>query len=453
MLTATPEAEPAAPAPAALEPISADSVAFFRIGFGLLIAFSSFRFLAKGWVSSLYLEPANHLTYPLLDWVRPLPGVWMHLLVAGLGLCGLSIAAGYRHRLSRGLFLVGFVYTEAIEATLYLNHYWFLTVTALLLIALPVQHRWSMDARAGRVVQSATVPAITLWAIRAQLGVVYFFAGVSKLNPDWLLKAQPLQLWLADRTDTLIIGSMLDAPAVAYVASWSAALFDLTIVGWLLWKPSRKWAYAVLVIFHITTGALFQIGVFPWVMIVSTLVFFEPDWPRHLLARWQKPAVGKPHARLVSGTSIGRLATASLIALAVVQLILPLRHYAYDGNVRWTEDGYYLSWRVMLTDKAGFVRYEVTDPATQRTWEAGPELVLTDWQANSAATKPGLVHATAQLIADHYEAQGLVRVEVRAIAWVSMNGGPAEQLMDPSVDLANSDRTIGPSPHVLHRSN
>lgn len=430
---------------AAAQPVPADSAAVFRIAYGLLVAFGSVRFLARGWVDALYLEPAHHLTYPGFEWIRPLAAPWMHLHMAALAVLGLCIAAGYRHRLAAALFVVGFTYTELIEASLYLNHYWFVTLAGVLVWLLPVGHRWSLDAALRRVTASPVVPAGAVWALRAQVAVVYGFAGLAKLNPDWLLEAQPLRLWLADRTHLPLIGPLLDEPAVAYLASWWGAFFDCTVVGWLLWRRSRPWAFAVLVAFHLATAALFQIGIFPWVMILAALVFFPPDWPRRLTntARTNPVGGGGP------APAVGRVRLALLGCLAVVQLVLPLRHYAADGNVRWTEEGYYLAWRVMLTEKAGHLEYAVTDPSTGEAWTADPGLVLTDWQAAHAATRPGLIHATAHLIADHYRRQGVADPEVRANAWVTMNGRPARRLIDPSADLAAHPRTDPPPGWIL----
>lgn len=119
------------------------------------------------------------------------------------------------------------------------------------------------------------------------------------------------------------------------------------------------------------------------------------------------------------------------MAFAVLQLALPLRHYALPGNVRWNEQGYYLAWRVMLTEKAGSLEFAVTDPATGDEWEAGPELVLTDWQTTQAAIRPDLIRQTAELIEAHYGRD----LEVRARSFVSMNGRPAIPMFDPAVDL------------------
>lgn len=462
-------------------PVAADSLAVFRIGFGLLVAFSSLRFLAKGWVDTLYLAPENHLTYRWFGWVAPLPTPWMHLHMVALAAFGICIALGYRHRLATALFIVGFAYTELIEASLYLNHYWFITLAAVLLLLLPAHHHWSLDAAAGRAgscispndasrandpregeagragsqaesraVQAQAVQAWVVWALRAQVGIVYVFAGIAKLNGDWLFHAQPLRLWLADRTHLPVIGPFLDEPLVAYAASWGSAAFDCTIVAWLLWRRSRPWAYAVLVVFHIATWLLFpKIGVFPWVMIFCALVFFPPDWPRQLAKRaraWlDGNAAIEPEPRQSDTanrktSSVSRPAILLLAIFAAVQVFLPLRHYLEPGNVRWNEQGYYLAWRVMLTEKAGHLEYEVTDPATGRNWLAYPELVLTDWQAAHAATRPDLIHATALLIADHYEQQGIPDAEVRATSWVSMNGHQAKQFIDPAINLAAHPR-------------
>ena len=258
---------------------------------GLLGAFSAARFLAKGWVDALYLDPAHHLTYPWFTWVRPLPGPLMYVVVASMIPLGLAVAAGRRTRLAAAAFVVAFTYCELIDAALYLNHYWFVTLTFTLLAVLPTSGR-------------ATVPVLVVWLLRLQVGVVYVAAGLAKLNDDWLRHGEPMSTWLASRTGVPVIGGLLDEPSIGLVASWLGAIFDLTIVGWLLWRRSRPYAYVALVVFHVLTWRLFAIGVFPWVMIAATTIFFAPDWPRRLpsldlgglrpTSRSGRPAVRNP---------------------------------------------------------------------------------------------------------------------------------------------------------------
>ena len=425
-------------------PVSASSTIAFRIAFGTLIAFSSIRFLARGWVEELYLAPAHHLTYPGLGWVRPLPAPLMYAHVVALAGLGVAIAVGFRPRIAAALFAVGFAYVELIDAALYLNHYWFVTLAAILLAVLPG------PARTGA--GGSTVPAVTVWALRGQIAVVYVFAGIAKLNADWLLQAEPMTTWLAARTDRPVVGRWLDEPGIGTVFSWAGAFFDLTIVAWLLWRRTRPVAYAAVVVFHLATAMLFQIGVFPWVMIVCTPIFFDPDWPAQLRRRLGRAPVPAPvtvSADRSMGRSLGRGTAAALVTLAALNVVLPIRHYWAEGNVRFNDDGYYLSWRVMLTERAGFLEFEVTDPATGRTWIVEPGSVLTEWQTAQALSRPDLALATAHLVAQDFADRGIADVEVRADSWVAFNGRSRQRWIDPSVDLSTVSRFAPAADYVL----
>ena len=130
-------------------------------------------------------------------------------------------------------------------------------------------------------------------------------------------------------------------------------------------------------------------------------------------------------------------------------MAIPLRHLAYAGDVRWTEEGYYGSFRVMLTEKAGLLRFTVTDPATAETWTVDPTSVLTDWQARQAAIRPELALAAAHLVADDFAGRGHDDVIVQADSWVSFNGRQRQRMIDPQVDLASLGRRARTSTYVL----
>ncbi len=398
-----------------------------RVTTGLVVAVAAVRILAKGWVTTLYLEPTHHLSYAGLGWVRPLPGPTLHGLVAALAVAGLVLASGRARRTSALLVAAGFAYLEALDAALYLNHYWFVVLLGLWLAILP-------DGRTGGPAGPGTVPGWALLAARFQVGVVYVFAGLAKLNPDWLA-GRPLDLWLVDRREVWLIGPLLAAPWFAVAAAWLAAAFDLTIVGWLSWRPSRPWAYGAVVVFHTVTGVLFPIGMFPLVMSASALVFFGG---RAVTADAATPLV------VVRGR---RLVPVAVVALVALELALPLRHLAIGSNVRWSDEGGSLAWRVMVSDKVGRLRFVARDPTTGEEWDVAPALVLTDWQTTQAAIRPDLVHATALLVADELEPEH-GRLEIRADAWVSWNGRPPARLVDPTIDLTTVERNRWAAPWV-----
>ena len=450
----------------AIARVDAASLALFRIIFGLVGVFIVARFFAYGWIGELYVEPANHFSYVGFGWVKPWPGWGMYAHFAVLGALALGIAVGFCYRLCALLFFLGFTYVELLDKTVYLNHYYWTALVSLFMVFLPLQRSLSVDAWLESRTLWGTAPLAALWLFRAQLAAVYVFAGVAKLNPDWLLKAQPLYIWLQDHTGLPLVGPLLGEVWVAYVFSWGGAMFDLTIVAWLLCRRTRPVAYAVLVAFHVMTYLLFpQIGVFPWLMIAAALLFFQPDWPRQVLHRlWRQPRVSqlilgspappRPAPELRPRANIARralpwLAVGAIAVYAATQLMVPLRHYAYPGNVRWNEEGYRFSWRVLVTEKVGMVEYRVYNPATGQKWRADPGEYLTPLQAERMATQPDMILETAHIIATDFAARGHGPVQVRADVFVAMNGMESARLIDPEVDLASIGHSLARKAWIL----
>ncbi len=432
------------------EPVDASSIAVFRIAFGIVALVAIIRFFADGWIDQLYVDPLHHFSYVGFEWVRAWPAPWMHLHFAALGVLSIAIVLGWHARASLILFALGFTYIELIDKTTYLNHYYFMSLAALMLAFIPHDRAWSLDARRGNGIR--WTPAWTVWALRIQIALVYVFAGFAKLNHDWIVNAAPLRLWLPQHAHLPVIGPLLDEVWVAYALSWAGAAFDLTIVAWLLWGHSRPLAFAALIVFHLITGQLFMIGVFPYMMIAASLIFFSPGWPRRLVSQLRRQPstasdrpVLRPRSQMPS--MLGRIAVLIGITVLIVQIVVPLRHYFYPGPVQWNEEGYRFSWRVLLTEKVGHVEYRVTD-AQGRTWLELPAAYLSPLQAERMTTQPDLILATAQIIRDHHARRGR-QVTVKADALVSLNGRASHRLIDPEVDLASEPQGIGPKPWLL----
>jgi hypothetical protein len=361
-----------------------------------------------------------------------------------------AVALGWRTRAAVAVFLVAFAWIELIDVTTYLNHYWFVTLLATLCLVAPVGRALSLDAR-----RSGAGPSLVargwVWLVRFQVGVVYAFAGLAKLQADWF-DGLPLRLWLPARAGLPVVGPLLDLPGAARVLAIAGAVFDCTVVPFLLWRRSRPVAWLALAAFHVSTWVLFPIGVFPWLMIGVSTIFFAPDWPRALWSRRPSPAaapVAAPSPQIATAARWQR----RLVGLAasvwiVVQLALPLRHLAYPGDYRWTGQGYRFSWNVLLTERSGSATFLVTEPATGRTWVADVEGLYTPNQLRIMAVEPDLVHQAARAIAADERARGR-EVEVRVDAWASLNGRPAERLIDPTVDLAAEPLDLWPDAWIL----
>jgi hypothetical protein len=432
--------------PAALfQPVDGAGLAVFRILFGLMMSAGLVRFMANGWIERFYGGPGFFFKYWGFAWVAVPPVPWLYVLFSALAIAALCIALGVFYRAAAAVFFLGFTYTQLLDVTNYLNHYYLVCLLALLLVLVPLHRTWSLDARCMPAHARGTVPAWALWLLRLQVGAVYVHAGLAKLNADWLLHAQPLNIWFTARMETPIIGSLLDGLWIAHVASWGVFLFELSVVPLLLWSRSRPYIYAVIVAFHALTRVFFDIGMFPFIMVVAATVFFAPDWPRTWLRarKRQAPTLapapatkpGAPVAPVVPGRWHG-LALAAMVAYAGVQVLTPLRHFLYPGDVVWNEEGMRWSWKVMLREKHGSVTYYVRTPGSDKELQVLPRRYLDSRQEREMAAQPDLILQLAHHIVQDFRARGHGAVEVRAEALVSLNGRPAQPMIDPEVDLA-----------------
>ncbi|NBD08228.1 HTTM domain-containing protein [Corallococcus silvisoli] len=435
-----------------LSPRDIAALAAFRVALGLLIAVSAVRFLAYGWVGVLFAQPRFRFTYWGFGWVPVIPGPWMPALFVALGVLGVLLMVGLFYRVTVVLLFAVFAYVQLLDVTNYLNHYYLVSLLLALLCFVPAHRAFSVDAWRKPALRSDWLPAWCTVLLRFQVSVVYVFAGLAKVTNDWLVHAQPLNIWLAARTGLPWVGPLLEQRWVAYAAAWGGMLFDSTIVLFLLWRRTRPFAYVVVLGFHAVTFVLFPIGMFPFIMVTGALVFFDPSWPRALLARVRRrpvPAPPIPPTAAVAPGWKGQLALGAAAVYALLQLALPLRTHAYGGNVLWHEQGMRFSWRVMTREKNGSATFMVRDSVTGREWHVPPSQYLTRLQEREMAVQPDLILQLAHRIARDFEATTHHPVEVRADVRVSLNGRMSERLVDPTVDLSKEEDGLGPKAWIL----
>jgi hypothetical protein len=426
------------------QPVSAIPFVSFRIVFGLLMAFSAIRFVYLGWIDDHYIHPEFHFTYFGFSWVKPISAAGLYLLHLLMMLAAFGVALGRLYRISAIVLFLTFTYTELIDLTYYLNHYYFVSLICLWLIFIP-----EPDAK-------NTIPSWCKWLIMFQLGVVYTYAGLAKINYDWLIEALPLRIWLPAHDDLPLIGKLLTFPETAYVFSWFGMIYDCTIVFFLLYNRTRPFAYITVIIFHILTGLLFQIGVFPLVMIGATLIFFSENWHK----RFQQfiaqiPLLGRLFVVLPSGEKersryhMSFFLRTVFTGYIIFQVVFPWRYLLYPGNLFWTEEGYRFSWRVMLVEKAGDATFYVKDSQTGREGIVYNREFLNAHQEKQMAYQPDMILQFAHFLGKHYSQNGVSKPEVRAEVYVTMNARPAQLLIDPKVDLMKVQDNWSPKSWIL----
>jgi hypothetical protein len=434
--------------------VSTTPLVAFRIIFGTLMLFGTVRFVAKGWVNDLYIVPDFHFTYFGFDWVKPLPGEWMYLPFFLLIAASIGVILGFRYRLSAILQFVCFTYIELLDKTNYLNHYYFVSIVAFLLCWMPAHADFSIDAKQHPAIRRTTIPGWTILLLQVQLGIVYCCAGIAKLHSDWLFHAQPLKIWLQAFRDTPYIGSWFAASWLAFVFSWFGCIYDLTIPFFLSHRKTRTAAYFFVVVFHVVTWLLFPIGVFPWVMIFSTLIFFPAAFHEKWIGWLKRRTDWKPVTALRSWSpspTRKRLIAFALGTYLLFQVLVPFRYLLYPGDLFWTEEGFRFSWRVMLMHKDGYATFYIVDPKTKGSIQIRNEDYLTANQVDQMATQPDMIlqfaHHLGKQFQDTVITYGTQRVHlqnpaVEAEVYVTLNGRPNQLYISRRTNLMNETYTL-----------
>jgi hypothetical protein len=405
----------------------------FRVLFGLMMVISTSRFLLLDWVDDHYSNTQFQFKYYGFEWVQLLPPFWMYALHWLMLLAAVGILLGALYRLSTVLFFLTFTYTELIDLTYYLNHYYFVSLVAFLLIFVPAGKAYSVDILRNPLQRVSHIPFWIVGVFRLQLAIVYIYAGLAKINYTWLIDALPLKIWLPAADKILVLGWFFKQSLTPYLFAWGGMLYDTFIVFFLSNRFTRSVAYFCVLFFHIVVGILFQIGVFPLVMIAVTPLFFSADWHQRIW-KWLNQLF-KFKTDVTVSIAPTPVVAALFVVFAVFQLLFPWRCLLYDGEILWTEQGYRFSWRVMLMEKAGTATFYVKDSKTNREGIVVNSDFLRPHQEKQMAMQPDMILQYAQFLKKKYHNDGLTNPKVRAEIYVTLNGSSSKLFIDPNLDL------------------
>lgn len=403
----------------------------FRIFYGLLVSAECYGAIATGWVRRTLIEPQFTFNFIGFDWLQPLPGNGMYIYFAIMGTLGILITLGYKYRLSAFAFAFMWTGVYLMQKTSYNNHYYLLMLLAFIMAFLPAGRDASLDAKLNPNLRSHTMPNWVRWTIILQLFIVYTYASVAKLYGDWL-DFSIIEILMKSKDDYPLIGELLQEKWVHTIIAFFGILFDLLIVPALLWKPTRKFAFALAIFFHLFNSYVFRIGIFPYLSLAFTVFFFEPQTIRNIFLRTKEIVV----EQVVSVPKNRNIIVGVLGIYFVVQLILPLRHYAFKDDVLWTEEGHRLSWRMMLRSRSGNIKYRVVNAETGTEEQIALDDYLTTKQRRKVACYPDFAWQFAQRLKTEYAQKG-EDIQVFVTNKVKINSGEYQPFIDPEVDLAN----------------
>jgi hypothetical protein len=448
------------------QPIPIEPLAFFRIMFGLMMLISTVRFMALGWIDYQYIDSIFHFKYYGFEWVQAMGRISMYALYLLMIVASLFIMLGLYYRIAALFFFLAFTYCELIDKTYYLNHYYFVSIVSLLMVFLPAEKKYSLDVSWRKIASFYYVPAWTINLVKFQLGIVYFFAGIAKLNHSWLIDAMPLKIWLPAQSHLPIIGGLFEISWMPNAFSWAGALFDLTIPFILL---SRFWylGFIAVIGFHALTSIFFQIGMFPVVMICSVPIFFPVAVHQKIFGffrfspqttdRRPQQEIQNPnhksdiinHKCYCYPKLILKPLVFVLVIHVVFQIVFPWRYVLYPGNMFWTEEGYRFGWRVMLMEKAGYATFYVKDGDNGKEGIVINSEFLNEHQEKQMAMQPDMILEFAHFLGKHYKSQGINDPQVRVEAYATLNGSRSKLLVNPEVNLLAYRESMKPKTWLM----
>ena len=408
----------------------------FRAIFGFLIAAECIGAIFTGWIYRAFIEP--QVTFPFIgfEFLRVFNqigwGAYVYYFI--MGILGIFIMLGLYYRWSMSLFLVMWTACYMAQKTNYNNHYYLLVLLSLVMIFLPANRRFSLDVRRKPKLKSNFCPQWVILVLHLQLFIVYTYASIAKIHPDWLAGI-PVDIWFNAKADYPIIGSLLQQVWFRKTVVFGGIFFDLLIIPALWWRITRLPAFIVSIFFHMFNSIVFGIGIFPYLMIGMNLLFFPPE-------KINKLFFGKladfPSERSSYNTTQNKSLIISLISVyLLVQIALPLRHLAFKDYVLWTEEGHRMAWRMMLRTKSGIAYFIIKDKSTGRAIKIQSSQYLTPKQSHRVPSQPDMLWQFSQFLAKEYKKKGWQNPEVYAFTRVYLNKHPPKPMVDSLVNLAN----------------
>ncbi|TWU55448.1 HTTM domain-containing protein [Rubripirellula reticaptiva] len=427
---------------AAMQRVDSLVLVWLRFAVAVAVYVWADSFLQDETYRAVFVDARVLLKYHGFEWVGLWPGDGMrwHFVVTKIAAGFLAI--GFLTRVASALLCGSIWYVLLVDCQIYVNHYYLLAITAGLLVFLPVSGQWSVDRKLGIQRPSETCWRWQIWLVRFQIGIPYTFGAIAKLNGDWF-RGQPAQLILRNQ-DAGAGRTWADIPGMVDLFVYGGFGYDLMVVPMLLWRPTRWVAVVMSIGFHLTNAMTLTIGVFPWFMLATLVVFFPPETLRRRLRLFlgndSHDELEDTPPAAVSISRVTRFAIGAAILYAMIHCLLPIRPALFPGDSNWNERGHRFAWRMMLRNKQALTHYLVVDRNSDDFLFVPSTTVLTGYQAQRADHHPELIRQTAVAISEAAAELGVPENRVYALALVSLNGRRPKPMVDPYVDLTEVQR-------------
>lgn len=414
----------------AFQQVDNTGVSIFRILFGLLLMLEGFGAILTGWVRDVFITPEFTFSFIPFPFLQPLPGYGMYVYFLVLGILGCAIMLGYKYRFAMISYAILWAGVYFMQKTSYNNHYYLMLLLCWIMVFVPAHQRFSLDAKQNPKLRSNHISRWVYILFIAQITIVYTYASIAKFYPDWLDLTVANNLLSRLRYNSLY-GWIFEPKFHAYAIAWTGIFFDLLIVPALLWKRTRKIAFAISVFFHLFNSIVLQIGVFPYMALAFNVFFFPPE-TLHRVFRIKNQEVYKKNDVEIP-TNYKTILTVCSIYL-IIQIGLPVRHWFIEDDVLWTDEGHKLSWRMMLRSRRGALKIYLEDKDTGERITYDYTKDLTPKQTRVMVANADLIWQYTQRLKKELEPNQAIYVDSK----VSINGGRFNPFIDPEQDMTEA---------------
>ncbi|XP_049773987.1 vitamin K-dependent gamma-carboxylase isoform X1 [Schistocerca cancellata] len=406
--------------------------------------------------------------FPLFSNLHPLPLEWMCIIYLIMWIGAFGIMLGFHFKKSCVAFILPYFYIFLLDKATWNNHTYLYGLIALLLLGSNANHYWSLDAVFCKVKYDSPVPLWNYAILRVQLFIVYFIAGLKKMDQDWIEGYSMTNLnnhWVFDPFKLLLTPEQVDY----WIVHVSGFLLDLTIGFWLFFDKTRPYAIFFCTTFHLMNSTIFSIGMFPYVCLATMPIFCYPDWPKTCnlnikkllwsrslsktkleekkLKNFKSHQQSAVPAQTLSLTWKHSFVATLLISYTGLQVFLPYSHFITKGYNNWTNGLYGYSWDMMVHSwDTIMIALRIVDNTSGKEHFLDPEAwVQTDRWAKHADMVVQYAHCLKRNILSyknsHVPGTEIDKyitgdnISIYVDVWCSLNGRFQQRMFDPNVDI------------------
>ncbi len=400
------------------EEISGRFLGVFRMVVGAALLWEALYFYKLDFIENFLLAPEVHFPFRFTAWLPIFPKSLLEIMLLGMVVSALLIILGVFTRIASILYACCFGYFFLVDKSIYNNHLYLLLLLLFLFSIIPVPKFSLLNSSRKKSLRWHSL------VFQLQIALVYFFGGISKLNPDWLYLQQPVRIILEKKA--LETGAMiLNTDFLVYLLTYGGILVDLLLPFLLFHRKTWKIGLGIGLIFNSSNAILFDdINIFPYLMM-GALVLFIPE-----------KSLSTP-----KNLSVPKRARTSIIIILLffsLQLVLPLRHFLYKGRTDWTMNGQYFSWRMKIQHKhVKELSFKLWDNDTKTIYPVDlstfrlsvDQLQLLGQDPQAAVTFARYLSTTAQ------HQLNIKNPKVTAEIWVGFNGRKPQLVFPKDLDL------------------